>query len=531
MRKSKLIASAAIAAVAGLLLAPAASNAKVGQTVDILLKGGTVYFGDLNPPVTTDIGVDGDQIVFVGDARKANIKSKKTLDVQGMMVAPGFIDAHVHADDEMASPDAKRRFVARQAFQGVTTDVLGVDGYGTPDVGQQLKTYEAAGVGQNVAAYVGFGAVRERILQDSARAPTPAELEEMKALTAKGMCEGALGLSSGLFYAPQSFATTEEVIAVAKEAGKRGGLYDTHQRDEGDSSIGVVTSLKEAIRIGEESGATLHVAHIKVSGGDTTMVDLVNMINAARANGQMVTADQYPWTAANTGLEAAVIPRWAQDGGREAMVKRLNDPADVARIESEAPVPDALAEKIMLSGVPNERDVQGKRLSELAKEWGITPIAAAIRILKTSEADVVVFVMNEQDIVTAMKQPWVMSSSDGAEDEHPRGYASFPRQWTNYVVDQKVLTPVQFVHRSTGLPADTFHLTDRGYIRKGYFADIVVIDPKTYKGLATYTEPTLLSTGVQDILVNGKLEIENTHPTGVLNGRGLTRAPKPGTCS
>jgi N-acyl-D-amino-acid deacylase len=505
-----------------------------GRSVDLLIAGGTVYAGDMTKPTVTDVGIVGDKIVFIGIASKAHIRSKKTLNANAMMVTPGLIDAHTHTDDELSSANASERLIARQVMQGITTSIIGVDGDGTPDIKAEFDEMQHVGIGQNVAAYVGFGAIRERVLQHDARAPTPAELQTMKSLAAKGMCEGAIGLSSGLFYAPQSFASTEEVIAVAKEAGKRGGLYDTHQRDEGSSSVGIVTSLKEAIRIGEESGATLHVAHIKVTNSSRPdgedMADVIALIETARKKGQHVTADQYPWTAADTGLEAVAIPRWAQAGGFEAMVKRFDDPADLVRIRAESGLTPALAQKIMISEAPKQPGLVGKRLSDLATQWGIDPIDAAIRVLKGGEAGVVVFVMTEPDIVKVMAKPWVMSSSDGGNGGHPRGYASYPRLWERYVIDQKVLTPVQFVHRSTGLEADTFGLKGRGYIKSGYFADITVIDPKTYRARATYVEPKLLSTGVVDVIINGGVEVEDGKPTGVLSGRALTKTPPTGTC-
>jgi len=530
LHRTRIATLLATVATTGLFVAQAQAQTEPGRDIDLLITRGTVYDGSLNPPKIEDVGIVGDRIVFIGDAPKSGIRAKKTLDAKGLMVTPGLIDAHTHIDDEIALPDASSRLIARQVTQGVTTSIIGVDGDGTPDVTANFEKIDALGIGQNVAAYVGFGAIRENVLGDDARAPTPAELETMKSLAAKGMCEGAIGLSSGLFYAPQSFASTDEVLAVAKEAGKRGGLYDTHQRDEGNSSIGVIPSLKEALRIGEESGAPLHLAHIKVSGGPHPMRDLVKLIEAARAKGQNVTADQYPWTAANTGLDAVVMPRWAQDGGREAMLKRFNNPADVAKIRADTGLTPALAPLIMISGAPNQPEIVGKRLSDLSAQWGVAPIDAAIRILTKDDAGVVVFVMNEKDIVAAMRQPWVMSSSDGADGGHPRGYASYTRLWENYVVAQKILTPVQFVHRSTGLEADTFGLKDRGYIRDGYFADIAVIDPKAYHARATYVAPQLLSTGVIDVIVNGAAELENGKPTGTLSGRALRKTPPAGTC-
>ena len=527
----KLLRSGAVTALAaGLFVTVGSADAKTGRIVDLLVAGGTVHTGDTSQPSVADVGIVGDRIVFIGNAKSSGIRSKKTLNAQGLMVMPGLIDAHTHADKELVSPDAAVRLVARQVMQGVTTSIIGVDGEGTPDVAAAFDKMEALGIGQNVAAYVGFGAVRQRVLKDEARAPAPAEVEAMQSLAAKAMCEGAIGLSAGLFYAPQSFASTDEVLAVAREAGKRGGVYDTHQRDEGDNSVGVLASLQEALRISKESGAPLHLAHIKVSGGPQSMPDLVKLIEDAQAKGQKVTADQYPWTAANTGLDAAVIPRWAQDGGREAMLRRFSNLADVQKIRADSYLTPSLAEAIMISDAPGQPALVGKRLSQLAAGWRVEPIDAAIRILKGGDAEIVVFIMKEADIVNAMTRPWVMSSSDGQDGGHPRGYASYARLWENYVVAQKVLTPVQFVHRSTGLEAETFGLKDRGYIKPGYFADIAVIDPKAYRARATYVGPRLLSTGVVDVIVNGRIELEGGKPTGILSGRPLRKAPPANTC-
>lgn len=530
MARSLLRTSVATVLATGLFSTVGLAEAKGGPTVDLLIVGGTVFTGDTSPPSVADVGIVGDKILFIGDAKKAGIRGRKRLDAEGLIVTPGLIDAHTHADEELASPDTAKRLISRQVMQGVTTSIIGVDGEGAPDIKAAFDKMEAAGIGQNVAAYVGFGAVRQRVLHDEARAPLPAELKRMQSLAAKGMCEGAIGLSAGLFYAPQSFASTEEVIAVAKEVGRRGGVYDTHQRDEGDNSVGVMTSLQEALRISKESGAPLHLAHIKVSGGPQSMSNLIDMIEDARAKGQKVTADQYPWTAANTGLDAAVIPRWAQDGGREAMIRRFNNPTDLKKVRADSYLTSSLAEAIMISDAPQQPELVGKRLSELAAGWKVDPIDAAVRVLKGGDAEIVVFVMKEADILTAMTRPWVMSSSDGQDGGHPRGYASYARLWETYVVAQKVLTPTQFVHRSTGLEADTFGLKDRGYIKLGYFADIAVLDPKAYRARATYVEPRLLSAGVVDVIVNGRIELEDGKPTGVLSGRALRKTPPTGTC-
>lgn len=522
------------ALAAGLCLAPARG---AEQRVDLLIRGGEVYRGDLAAPQIADVAIKGDQIVFVGDAAKAGVTAHRVIEAAGRMVTPGFIDPHTHATDELASADAGRRLLLRQLTQGVTTSVIGVDGAGEPELADYAAKAGAAGVGNNFAAYVGFGAIRQRVLGNDARAPTAAELASMKALARKGMCEGALGLSSGLFYPPQSFASTEEVIEVAKEAGRRGGLYDTHQRDEGTTSIGVVASTQEQIRIGRESGATLHLGHFKVSSGakpdGQSMAELIRVVEAARAAGQNVTSDQYPWSASNTSLSALVIARWAQDGGREAMLRRFDNPADVAKIRAQALEFLAArggAQNVLINNAAGQPELVGKRLSELAAAWGVDPAEAAMRILRKGGVSVATFAITEPDIRLLMRQPWNMFSTDGSPSGHPRGHASYPRLYTKYVVDEKVITTTQFVHKSTGLVADTLGVEKRGYLRPGYYADVVVIDPKTYRPLADYVNPTRLSTGVETAVVNGRVELEKGVPTGVMAGRALLRA-RPSDCS
>lgn len=515
----------------------AVSQSQRGEQADILITGGEVYSGALEPARIADVAIKGDKILFIGDASKSGITAIRRIDAKGHMVVPGFIDAHVHATEEIESADPKERLLLRQLTQGVTTNIIGVDGGGVPEVAAFSSAAEKAGVGGNFAAYVGFGEIRKRVIGADARDPNAAELARMRQLAASAMCEGALGLSSGLFYAPQSFAKTEEVIAVATEAGKAGGLYDTHQRDEGNTSIGVTASTQEAIRIARESGAKLNLGHFKVSSGalpdGRSMAALVRMVEEARAKGQQITADQYPWNASNTGLVAIGIPRWAQDGGREAMLKRFADPALLPRILKEATEfykQRGGPQNILINNAPGQTELVGRRVSEIAADWKVTPAEATVRILQGGSPSVAVFAITEPDIRHLMRQPWTMFSSDGSLRGHPRGHASYPRLYTNYVLEGKVITPVEFVHKSTGLVADTLGLAGRGYIRPGSFADVAVIDPKTFRPHATFMKPAVLSTGVQHVVVNGQLVLDGGQPTGKLPGRGLLRQPPAKAC-
>jgi N-acyl-D-aspartate/D-glutamate deacylase len=524
-------------AVIGLLAAvwAAAPDAVLaqGRTADVLIRGGTIYTGAEQKPFMGDVAISGDKIVAVGRAA-SDFTARQTIDARGMIVAPGFIDAHSHPDTYIRSPDPQSRMNAPWLFQGSTTVLIGVDGQGTPDVKDEADNFARQGIGTNVVPYVGFGAVRRRVLHDEARAPTGPELNQEKALVAKGMCEGAVGFSAGLFYAPQSFAKTDEVIAIAHEAAIRGGLYDTHQRDESDYTIGLLNSVKEAIDIGREAGLPVHFAHIKALGVDVHGMapDVINLINQARANGQDVTADEYPWLASGSSLSASLVPRWAVDGGYPAMIKRFNDPLALEKIKIE------MRDNLRRRGGPDSmlltaQDMPwtGKKLSEMAAEWKVEPVEAAIRVLRqtTNKDGIVSFNMIEGDVQAFMKQPWVVTSSDGSNG-HPRQFASFPEKYAKYVKQLHIIDLQNFIRHSTGLTADMFKLDRRGYLRPGYFADVVVFDPKTFAPKADYVHPRVLSVGVIDLFVNGQAAINGGKLTNVLSGRDLLRT-KPASCS
>jgi N-acyl-D-amino-acid deacylase len=276
------------------LSATARLYAQIEPPADVVLQGGMIYDGSDAEPFRGDVAIRGDRIVYVGPT--GGMRAGRVIDATGMIVAPGLIDAHTHPDSYLRSPDATARLNAPWLTQGVSTVVIGVDGYGTPDVKSDVTRLEASKIGTNIVAYVGFGAVRHRVIGDAARAPDAEELARMQSLVAKGMCEGAVGFSTGLFYAPQSFAKTEEVIALAKEAAVRGGIYDTHQRDESDYSIGLMNSVREVLTIGSEAGMPVHIAHLKALGVDVQgeAPRVIALIDDARAHGQNVTADQYP---------------------------------------------------------------------------------------------------------------------------------------------------------------------------------------------------------------------------------------------
>lgn len=516
------------------------ATAAAPEPADVVISGGTVHDGSAGAPYVGDVAIKGDRIVYVGP--RAPMAAARTVNASGMIVAPGFIDPHTHADGFLRAADAAMRINAAWLHQGVTSVMIGVDGGGTPDVADDARAFTAAGVGTNIVPFVGFGAVRQRVLGQAARAPDAAELGRMQQLVAKAMCEGATGLSTGLFYAPQSFARTDEVVAVAREAAKRGGLYDTHQRDESSYTIGLLESVREVLTIGREAGMPVHFAHIKALGVDLQgqAPAVIQLIAAARAEGLAVTADQYPWLASGTSVDAALLPRWAVDGGDTALLQQLDDPAMLARIRAD------MAENMRRRGgaaslllISEGFEWTGKTLEDQARDWQIDPRDAALRIIRDSIArraagqsgrgtGIASFNMAQADVDLLMQQPWVVTSSDGS-DGHPRMFASFPEKYRRYVRDRPVITQADFIHRSTGRTADIYKLAERGYLRTGYFADVAVIDPEKFMPRADYLKPRELSEGVVHLFVNGTAALADGKATGALPGRVLLR-PTPADC-
>lgn len=499
-------------------------GAKPVDEVDLLIRSGTIYPGGASP-FTGDIAVKGDRIVGIG--KRLRPSAKRTVDATGMIVSPGFIDPHTHAEERLTSKDAKERLVLPFLMQGVTTAFIGNDGGGGLDVRTTLASASNKPVGINYATYVGFGPVRRAVIGDARRAPDAGEIDRMKALVDTAMCDGAMGLSTGLFYAPQSFSETAEVAAVASAAGTRGGFYDSHIRDESSYNIGLKAAIAEAIEVGRLAKMPVHISHIKALGVDVQgqAPTIIKLVEDARRKGQKVTADQYPWSASGTSLVASLMPLWAQDGGRPAMLKRIDNRDDAARIRTD------MAENLRRRGgaaslLITEGKLKGKTLTDIAA--GADPIDAAIKVIRTGDPSVASFNQSESDIEAFMTRPWVMTGSD-ASTGHPRVYGSFARKYAYYTVARKVLTLRQYIDRSSTLAADTFGLTDRGRLKKGAFADIVIFDPKTYAEAATYEQPELLARGVKMVIVNGTVAVDEGQPTGMAVGRALPRTPK-GQC-
>ncbi|MBL8186908.1 MAG: prolyl oligopeptidase family serine peptidase [Acidobacteria bacterium] len=491
--------------------------------VDTLIRGGSVIDGSGSAATRADVGITGDRITFIGDAAAAGIQSDRVIDATGLIVAPGFIDPHTHADDDIFN--AQRNANLAFLTQGVTTVFIGSDGRSKIPLGKALQQLDTQKIGTNVASFVGHGAIRSAVMGMSDAAPTAEQLEKMKLLVRQGMIEGAIGFSTGLYYAPGSYAKTEEVIELAKVAAEFGGVYDTHQRDESSYTIGLLGSIQEVLRIGREAKIPVHFSHIKALGADVwgQSGKAIDLINRARAEGINATANQYPYVASGTGLGASLLPRWAEAGGRQEFLKRIDDPTIrpklIAEMEQNLKRRGG-ANSLLLHS--NDRTLNNKRLDEIAKARGKSPVETALEILRTSSPGVTSFNMTEADIENFMKQPWVMTGSDGSGG-HPRKWGTYPRKIREYVLNRKVISLERMIQASSAQVAETFRLKDRGKLAAGYFADIIVFDPKTIADKATYEQPELPSEGLRFILVNGKLALDSGKFNGTLGGRTIRK--------
>lgn len=473
-----------------------------------------------------NVGIRNGRIEMVDDniAREATL----VIDAKGQVVAPGFIDVHSHGLETLGRPEL--RDAKALLAQGVTTIVGNPDGGGPVDLAKQAADLEAnGGIGVNVALLIGHGSVRSAVMGGANRAPTADELEKMRALVRKAVADGAFGLSSGLFYTPGRFAKTEEVIELAKTAG---GVYTSHIRDEGNYAEGVVASVDEVIRIAEEAKVTGIVTHMKALGPDSwgKSAELIAHIEAARTRGVDVWADQYPYEASSTSLGAAVLP---DAGGADAIRAQLADPIKKDKLFADARENIRRrggAHSIQIaSGRGVEPAMNGKRLDDIAKARGLSPEQIAINIVLEGGASIVSFNMNEDDIRAIMRQPWTMTSSDGALSlpgpsvPHPRNNGAFSRKLGVYVRERNVVDLEHALMSMGGLPARTFGLNGRGEFRNGAMADIVIFDPATIIDHATYENPHQLSTGVSWVFVNGAVAWKNGAPTGVRAGKILKR--------
>lgn len=498
--------------------------APVKLNLDLLITGGQVIDGSGSRPFKADVGIKDDRIVFIGRATKSGFTAARKIDATGMIVAPGFIDPHTHTLEDLSSP--QRNSNQPYLMQGVTTVITGNDGDGPFKIAETLEKWEQQGIGTNAAMLVGHGTLRRQVMGLVDTDPTAAQLEQMKNLADQAMNEGAFGMSTGLFYSPGSFAKTEEVIEIARIVAAKGGIYDTHMRDEGSYSIGLLNSIRETIRIGREAKIPVHISHIKALGTDVwgQSSQVIRIIKRARARGIRVTANQYPYTASGTNLTAALVPRWAEEGGNAKLLERIKDPSIRPRlvIEMEANLKRRNGADAILITRARGSQLVGKTLAAVATQWNKTPVETALEIIISGGAGIASFNMSESDITTFMKQPFVMTGSDGSAG-HPRKYGTFPRKIREYVFKSKLITLPFAIRSSSALTAETFGIAKRGRIKLNYFADVIVFDPKTIADTATYEQPEYFAVGMKYVIVNGKIAVDEGSYTGLLNGKALRK--------
>lgn len=554
----RLVIALALVLAATLLTPPLEAQV---EAYDIIIMNGRIVDGTGNPWFYGDVAIRGDRIVKVGHIGPT--RGVRRIDASGMIVAPGFIDMLGQSElNLLIDPRAESK-----VFQGITTEITGEGSSPAPlndyilkesepffkhfnitadwrTLGEYFSRLERSHSAINLATYVGATQVRQYVLHDENRAPTNPELDEMRKLVAQAMEDGAVGISTSLVYAPAFYAKTEELIELAKVASRYGGVYATHMRNESNS---IMPALDEAIRIGTEANIPVEIFHLKMAGKPNwgKMRDVIARIEAARARGLDITADQYPYVAGATSLGAAVPP-WSHEGGTAKFIERLKDPATREKLKQEMRAPSKNwenfylgaggGEGILIAGVLNRElaKYEGKRINEVARMMGKPDEIDALfdlLIADNAQTSMIVFLMSEDDVKLALRQPWVSVGVDhGAValtgplaegNAHPRGYGSFPRILGRYVRDEHVLTLEEAIRKMTSLAANRVHLVDRGLLKPGFFADVVVFDPLQVRDVATFEDPNRLSAGMRDVIVNGALVIFAGKQTNALPGRPL----------
>ncbi len=491
---------------------------------DVLLAGGTIFDGTGSEGALGDVALRGDRIVAVGRFEVGDVG--RTIDCKGLVIAPGFIDLHTHCDGGIRKE--KTRNNLNYLMQGCTTVVTGNCGGGPLDVGDLLDKVDEKGAGTNVIHLVPHGAVRARVMKSENRAPTPDELERMKQLVDQGMRDGAWGMSTGLIYVPGIFAQTDELVELAKVVASHGGLYASHIRDEGDK---LLEAVAEAIQIGRQAKVPVHISHFKTCGVPNwgKVREAVRMIDQARRDGVTVTADQYPYVATSTSLVDTLMRTTDIPGGRNDLFKRMD--ADPALEQAVRKVIDAglkKTRKVVLVSCKKHPGWAGMSVKQIADEEGVDVIDQVLRIQRDGGASVVNFSLCEEDVRYVMTVPWVATASDGAAifpnpkaSPHPRSFGTFPRKIGHYARDEKVLSMARAIRSATGLPADVLGVDDRGYLRAGAYADVVVFDPETLIDRATFEDSQQYASGVKHLFVAGQLALEDGKLGEALYGRSI----------
>ena len=545
-----------------------AADARAGDAQhDTIIRGGLIYDGSGSPPYRGDVSIDADRITYVG--KHAPERGRTEVDARGRAVAPGFVNMLAHPEESLLA-DGRALSDLRQ---GVTLEVMGEDSMGPltakmkqlmvqrqseihypvdwTTLGEYLLELQKRGIAPNVASFVGAGTVRTNLLDEADVQPTDEQLAAMRKLVRQAMEEGALGVTTALIYSPNQYARTPELIALAQESARCGGMYIAHIRSEGDR---ILDAVQETIDIAKASGGPAEIYHLKMSGQPnwSKLDTVVARVEAARSAGTRITADMYTYTAGATGLDAA-MPPWVQDGGLEAWIGRLKDPAMRARVLADMRDPNPSWENLMLRAGPEGtlmlgfknpalRPLIGKTLAQIATERAVSPQDAAIDLVIENGArvEVAYFLMSEENIRRQIALPWVSFGSDEAApapvgvfllaNNHPRAYGNFARLLARYVRDEHVIGLPEAIRKLTSLPASTLSLKERGRLKRGYFADVVIFDPATVQDHATYEQPHQLATGVDDVWVNGVQALKDGAATGAasgkfVRGRAWTGAP------
>ncbi len=491
---------------------------------DIFIKNGIVYNGIDTTSSNLSIAVKDDKIVFVGNSGDVEIVASKTIDATGLIVSPGFIDPHTHADRELK--DSTKSHNKPFLFQGITTVVTGNDGDSFYPTSKYAKLYNSHGIGTNAVPLVGHGTIRRQVMGKSDKKASEEEVIRMQELIQQEMDAGAFGISTGLFYAPGSYSNTDEVIALAKTVSENNGIYDTHLRDESSYSVGLIPAIQEAIEIGRQAKLPIHISHIKCLGVDVWKQSdsIIQLIEKAQQDGIEVTANQYPYDASATGLKAAVVPRWAESGGKDSLFIRYKNPKLKQQILEETKkniVRRGGSDKLLLVKVPDSSFVN-KNLLEVSEMLKVNPEEAVFKILEKGYVRVASFNMNPYDIHNFMRQDWVVTGSDG-NTGHPRKYGSFPRKYHKYVKQNGIINVATFINNSTSKTAEIFRIPNRGKLKEGYFADIIIFNPETFKDKANYQDAFQLSEGLEYSIINGKFSVENRKFSEQLNGKILKK--------
>jgi len=500
---------------------------------DVLIRRGTVLDGSGAAGFVADVAIAGDRIVELSRAPLDPSRADRVIEAEGMVVAPGFVDLHTHLEPLLSIPSGESH-----VRQGVTTALGGPDGSGPWPLDEYMRRVEATGVGLNVGYMVGHNTVRSAVLGLEDRAPTPAELARMRAMIATGMDQGAWGISTGLKYLPGAFAELDEIVALSEEAARRGGFYTSHLREEG---LGLLESVAEALEIGRRAGIPVVLTHHKVVGqpmwgaSERTLA----MVDSARAAGTDAMIDQYPYTASHSGI-TILVPAWAMEGGTDELLARMDDPqlADSILKGIEFNIINDRGgndlRRVQFSRVSWDESLEGKTLYDWAVRDGLEPTPATgarlvIEAVRRGGADGIYHAMDEADVEAIMAHPFTMVASDGRLVElgdghpHPRWYGTFPRVLGRYVREKGVLTLPQAVRKMTALPAERIGLRLRGQVRQGWFADLAIFDPATVIDRATFEEPHQYPLGIDWVLVNGRIAVEDGVFRDVRSGRVLKR--------